>query len=67
MFRHIVRRAFNVFDPPPIIGVESLGIAPPQRSENERFQAFSLRFRTKYIYCGWMLMLRVCCPLDTNY
>ena len=40
---HIVRRASNVFKPPHFTGVESLGFAPTQRSENERF-------RTKNFY-----------------
>ena len=39
MFKHIVRHASNDFDPSPFTGVESLGFAPPQPSENERFRS----------------------------
>ena len=37
MCHYIVRSASNVFNPPPFTGMESLGFAPPQRSENARF------------------------------
>ena len=39
MCHHTVRRASNVFDPPPFTGVKSFGFAPTQRSGNERFRS----------------------------
>ena len=39
MCHYIVRSASNVFDPPPFTGVQLLGFAPPQQSENERFRS----------------------------